>query len=79
MSTTPPEGQAQADVPAVEYPSAMPARFHVASVKQARDRAQYTRQQTGHSFILQWFVFGIFSAFILPIYYSVSPNHYWHI
>lgn len=48
------------------------------SVKQSRDKAQYVRQQKGHSFILHWFVLGIFSMFIVPIYYSVSPNHYWH-
>ena len=48
-------------------------------VKQSRDRAQYVRQQKGHSFILHWLVLGIFSCFIVPIYYSVSPNHYWHI
>lgn len=49
------------------------------SVRQSRDRAQYVRQQKGHSFILHWFVLGIFTCFIVPIYYSVSPNHYWHI
>jgi hypothetical protein len=49
------------------------------NVKQARDRAQYVRQQKGHSFILHWFVLGIFSIFIVPIYYSVSPNHFWKL
>ncbi|UVG33844.1 membrane protein [Microbacterium phage HerculesXL] len=48
-------------------------------VRQARDRAQYVRQQKGHSFILHWLVLGVFTVFIVPIYYSVSPNHYWHL
>ena len=51
----------------------------VPAVKQSRDRAQYVRQQKGHSFILHWCILGVFSVFIVPIYYSVSPNHYWHI
>jgi len=62
----------------VEYPP-VPSSAHVAGVKQSRDRAQYTRQQKGHSLVLHWFVLGIFSVFIVPIYYSVSPNHFWHI
>ena len=60
------------------YPPPVPAREHVA-VKQGRDRAQYVRQQKGHSFVLHWLVLGMLTAFILPIYYSVSPNHYWHV
>ncbi|QWS69728.1 hypothetical protein SEA_WILLIAMSTRONG_62 [Microbacterium phage WilliamStrong] len=48
-------------------------------VKQSRDRAQYVRQQKGHSFLLHWLVLGIFTVFIVPIYYSFSPNHYWHL
>lgn len=51
----------------------------VAPVKQSRDRAQYVRQQKGHSWVLHWLVLGIFTCFIVPIYYSVSPNHYWHL
>jgi hypothetical protein len=49
------------------------------TVKQARDGAGYVRQQKGHSWVLHWCVLGIFSLFIVPIYYSVSPNHYWHL
>lgn len=52
---------------------------HRAGVRQSRDRAQYVRQQKGHSWLLHWVVLGIFTCFIVPIYYSVSPNHYWHI
>lgn len=48
-------------------------------IMKGRDGAQYVRQQKGHSFILHWVVLGIFTCFIVPIYYSVSPNHYWHI
>lgn len=65
----------------IEEPQHRPvaASANVADVKQSRDRAQYVRQQKGHSLVLHWFVLGIFSAFIVPIYYSVSPNHFWHI
>lgn len=48
------------------------------AVRQSRDKAQYVRQQKGHSLILHWFVLGVFTLWILPIYYTVSPNHYWH-
>lgn len=61
------------------YPDAVSASRHHANVKQSRDKAQYVRQQKGHSFIVHWFILGIFTCFIVPVYYSVSPNHYWHI
>jgi hypothetical protein len=48
-------------------------------VKKARDKAVYTRQQKGHSWVKHWLVLGIFTLWILPIYYTVSPNHYWHV
>lgn len=49
------------------------------TVKQARDGAGYVRQQKGHSWILGWLLVGPLTCFIVPIYWSVSPNHYWHI
>ena len=39
---------------------------------------QYVRQQKGHSAILHWIFLGPFTLWIVPIYYSLSPNHYWH-
>lgn len=46
-------------------------------VRQSRDRAQYVRQQKGHS--LTWhLLLGVFVLWIPAIYYSFSPNHYWH-
>lgn len=48
-------------------------------VRQARDRAQYVRQQKGHSFILEWLVLGIFTVWIRPLYFAFSPNHYFHL
>ena len=49
----------------------------MSEVRQARDGAQYTRQQKGHSLtahlLLGWAV-----LYIPTIYYSISPNHYWH-
>jgi hypothetical protein len=48
-------------------------------VRTARDRAQYVRQQRGHSWVLHWLVLGIFTFWIVPLYYTFSPNHYWHL
>lgn len=50
-------------------------------MRTAADGAVYNRQQTGHSLGKHLF-FGLFIAYFnLPwiIYYSVSPNHYWHL
>lgn len=46
-------------------------------VRQARDKAQYTRQQTGHS-IVKHLLLGWIVLWIPTIYYAVSPNHYFH-
>lgn len=46
--------------------------------REARDGAQYVRQQKGHS-LIKWIIlscFGIGIPFL--IYYAVSPNHYFH-
>lgn len=59
--------------------AAQAAEVKAKPVKQARDRAQYVRQQKGHSFVMEWLVFGIFTCFIRPIYFAVSPNHYFHL
>lgn len=48
-------------------------------IRQSRDKAQYVRQQKGHSALLHWLVLGPFTMWILPIYYTISPNHYWHL
>ena len=45
--------------------------------KHARDGAQYTRQQKGHSLTLH-FLFGAVVLWIPAIYYTFSPNHYSH-
>ena len=39
---------------------------------------QYVRQQKGHS-ILKHLIFGGFVLWIPTVYYTVSPNHYWHL
>ena len=51
------------------------AKKQVAKVK---DGVQYTREQKGHSLTL-W-IFLSLCVFGIPwlVYYSVSPNHYWH-
>lgn len=38
----------------------------------------YVRQQKGHSIILA-ILFGWVSLYILPIYWTVSKGHYWHL
>jgi hypothetical protein len=47
-------------------------------VRNPRD-VVYTRAQKGHSLTL-WIILSVF--LVIPviglIYYSVSPNHYWH-
>lgn len=47
-------------------------------IKQSKDGTQYVRQQKGHSAIIGWLFIGPITMFILPIYWTVSPNHYWH-
>jgi hypothetical protein len=44
---------------------------------QGRDKAQYTRQQKGHSLILH-LLFGGLLLYIPTIYFAVSKNHYFH-
>jgi|GEM_PF-4337284 len=38
----------------------------------------YTRPQQGHSLILNLLLIGPLTLWITTIYWSVSPNHYWH-
>ena len=47
--------------------------------REARDGANYVRQQKGHSIILMLILclFGIGIPF--AIYYAISPNHYYHL
>ncbi len=67
----------------IQLPQLVQANAHLANaapqVKQARDRAQYVRQQRGHSWIVWWLILGPITLWIPAVYYSVSPNHYWHI
>jgi hypothetical protein len=65
----------------VQYPQPVSAKAHIADrkpeVKQSRDRAQYVRQQKGHSLTLH-LLLGVLVLWVNVIYISVSPNHYWH-
>lgn len=46
--------------------------------KKARDKAVYTRKQKGHSLTI-WIILSCCVVGVpWLIYYSVSPNHYWH-
>lgn len=47
--------------------------------RKARDGSLYTRQQKGHSLVLNLLVVGPLTLYITTLYYSLSPNHYWRI
>lgn len=57
----------------------VPARQVEVPVRQARDKAQYVRQQRGHSWVVWWLLLGPITLWIPAVYYSFSPNHYWHV
>ena len=46
--------------------------------RRGRDGAQYVRQQKGHSLTLNLLLIGPLTMWITTLYYSLSPNHYWH-
>lgn len=48
------------------------------TVKQ-QGNVQYTREQKGHSLVLHIFLCAFGVGFFTIPYYSLSPNHYWHI
>jgi uncharacterized protein DUF2510 len=75
----PPTQVAAAAAPPVAgtSPYTQPPVFVQPNVRQARDRAQYTRGQKGHS-IIRHLLFGWMVLYIPTIYYAVSPNHYFH-
>lgn len=74
----PPGAQAYAAPAPVGYPPPHAPVPVQPNVRQARDRAQYNRQQTGHS-LVKHLIFGVFVLYIPTIYYAVSPNHYFHL
>lgn len=64
-----------------QVPQPVPTVHHHANVgvKVARDRAQYVRQQKPKSWLLHWVILGVFTLWIVPIYYSFSPNYFWKL
>ncbi len=68
--------------PPQQHPGHFPPQYVAPLVQphvmQARDRAQYVRQQRGHS-IIKHVLFGWMLMWIPAIYYTLSPNHYWHM
>lgn len=46
---------------------------------QGRDKAQYVRQQKGHSLTLHILLIFTGIGFFTVPYYSISKNHYWHL
>jgi hypothetical protein len=65
-------------IPPVQQQPAQPAPAQPAApVKQARDKAQYVRQQKGHS-LTKHLLLGWVVLWIPAVYYTFSPNHYWH-
>jgi hypothetical protein len=65
-----PQAQPQPQIVVVQTAPQQPAR-------QAADKAQYVRQQQGHSLVLHLLI-GVCCLWINVIYLSASPNHYWH-
>lgn len=49
-----------------------------AKAQKPKENVQYVRQQKGHSVILA-LLFGWISLYILPVYWTVSKDHYWHL
>lgn len=50
----------------------------MSDIRQAQDNSQYVRQQQGHSLTLHLLI-GWVVLWVPAIYYTVSPNHYWHL
>ena len=46
---------------------------------QGRDKAQYVRQQKGHSLVLHILLMCVLVGFFTVPYYSIRKNHYWHL
>lgn len=44
---------------------------------QHEKRSNYTRVQKGHSLTLH-ILFGAIVLYIPLVYFTISPNHYWH-
>jgi hypothetical protein len=42
-----------------------------------QNKPSYVREQKGHS-ITKWLFLGVFVLWIPAVYYTFSPNHYWH-
>ena len=47
--------------------------------KTAMDGANYTRVQKGHSIVIHILLCFVGIGLITIPYYSLSPNHYWHL
>jgi hypothetical protein len=43
-----------------------------------KPKANYVRNQTGHSIIKHILLCFVMVGFFTIPYYSISPNHYWH-
>lgn len=72
-----PEEQARAasiypPVPAVER------SFSAFPEPRMKPNFSYTREQKGHSLILNLLLIGPLTIWITTIYYTVSPRHFWH-
>jgi hypothetical protein len=50
----------------------------IAMSESEKAKPQYVRQQKGHSVILA-VLFGWATLYILPVYWTISKDHYWHI
>lgn len=44
-----------------------------------KTKAQYVREQKGHSLLLHILLCMVVVGFFTIPYYSISKNHYWHL
>ncbi len=47
--------------------------------KDVKDSVIYNRQQQGHSIVMHALLCCVGVGFFTIPYYTVSPNHYWHL
>lgn len=47
--------------------------------EEKKNQTVYTIERKGHSAIIGWVIIGPLTAFIVPIYWTISKRHYWHI
>lgn len=60
------------------YAPPVSARDHVSQKQKPTEQFHYTREQKGHSLILNLLLVGPLTLYITTIYWTFSPRHFWH-